>query len=137
VTSGILDTIDGALADYEAGGDAMRWVPEEERAGIPVSDGMSVDIDSADFAAACEALGRDMDRMAEGFQAMARAVQPILQAQVKAFSKMTHAVHKSLFPAQHRRCLTCHPGRKPKPLAVDGHEYQRRRRARRRRRHGR
>lgn len=32
---GILDSIDGALADYRLSADAMRWVPEDERPGDP------------------------------------------------------------------------------------------------------
>lgn len=35
-------------------------------------------------------------------------------------------------PRRHRRCKTCHPELGPRPLAVDGREYQRRLRNRRR-----
>lgn len=49
-------------------------------------------------------------------------------------ARMAHGIHRMLFPSRHRRCWTCHPERKPKPLAVNGNEYQRRQRARRRRR---
>jgi hypothetical protein len=48
-------------------------------------------------------------------------------------AKMVHDLHLLFFPPQHRRCWTCHPLRRPKPLAVNGHEYQRRLKARRRR----
>jgi hypothetical protein len=39
--TGILDAIDGAVADYETGDDAVRWVPGHERrpAAVPYRPG--------------------------------------------------------------------------------------------------
>lgn len=130
----ILDTIDGALRDYETSGDAMRWTPEE-KSGIPVRDGISVDIDidTADFDAALEAFSRSMDRAAEAITRMFGAVKSAVESTALALGQMGHSMHLSLHPGQHKRCVTCHPWRKPKPLAVNGHEYQRRLKARLRR----
>lgn len=68
-----------------------------------------------------------------------RALGETFRSLVEWAAKMLHDVHLLFFPARHGRCLRCHPERKPKPLAVDGHEYRRRlaARRRRRRRHGR
>jgi hypothetical protein len=38
-------------------------------------------------------------------------------------------------PGSHSHCLTCHPEQDRRPLAVDGHEHNRRRLARQRRKH--
>jgi hypothetical protein len=59
-----------------------------------------------------------------------RALKPVLDR----VARMFHDVHRFFFPKQHGRCWTCHPARKPKPLAVDGRQYHRRQMARRRRR---
>jgi hypothetical protein len=125
VTSGILDQIDGALRDFETSTDAMRWVPEGKREFKPAHTGatavgLALTVDTAEFTRALNELGA----------AVARAFRPVFEDTARQF----HALSAALFPVQHRRCVTCHPSRKPKPLAVDGHEYQRRLRARRRRR---
>jgi hypothetical protein len=125
VTSGILDQIDGALRDFDTSGDAMRWwVPEGERRPWPDAVApVAGTIDTEEFTRALNELGA----------AITRAFRPVIEDTVRQF----HALSAVLFPSQHRRCVTCHPGRKPKPLAVDGHEYQRRLAARRRRKRGR
>ena len=63
-------------------------------------------------------------------EALAEALTPILRAAAVA----AHDFHAAWRPRGHRRCVTCHPGRKPKPLAVNGHEYRRRQLARQKRR---
>jgi hypothetical protein len=130
VTSGILDSIDGALRDYETGADAMRWVPGDRRELRPASPAaragivlVPVPVDTGELHRALNELGG----------MLARALCPGIEGAAKVF----HDLGAALYPSLHRRCLTCHPGRKPKPLTVDGHEYQRRLAARRRRRHGR
>jgi hypothetical protein len=70
------------------------------------------------------------DALAEFGRAMGDLFRPLLDWA----AKMVHEFHLLFFPGEHKRCVTCRPSRKPKPLAVDGHEYQRRLRARRRRR---
>ena len=64
------------------------------------------------------------------FEIMSRALRPFFDW----LTRMGHDVHLVLFPRKHKRCVTCHPRLKPKPLAVDGHEYRRRQLARRKRR---
>jgi hypothetical protein len=120
----ILDTIDGALADYEASGDAMRWVPEA---------GRTEEKRPADAAALIEAFGQSMTQAAAEITRMFDALRPVVQAQAKLHAKFLHSMSVAFYPKQHQRCVTCHPWRKPKPLAVNGREYQRRLRARRRR----
>ncbi len=63
-------------------------------------------------------------------RAMAEMFRPLLEWAARMF----HNLSLLFFPKEHRRCLTCHPEKRPKPLAVDGHEYQRRLRSRRKRR---
>lgn len=116
MTSGILDQIDGALRDFDTSGDAMRWVPEGGRRPWPDA----VTIDTEEFTRSLNEFG----------EAVIRAFRPVIEDTARQF----HALSAALFPVQHRRCATCPPGRKPKPLAVNGHEYQRRLKARRRRR---
>jgi hypothetical protein len=62
-------------------------------------------------------------------EAIGKALIPVLRAMTESF----HALSAALMPREHRRCVTCHPGRKPKPLAVNGHEYRRRQLNRRKR----
>jgi len=124
----ILDSIDGALSDWHTSDDAMRWLPEHkrepraeggERASMPPA-AVTVSMDTEEFA-------RALNEFAE---AMTRVFRPVIEDTVKAF----HGLGAAFFPSQHRRCLTCHPSQRPKPLAVNGHEYHRRQMARRRRR---
>lgn len=121
----ILETIDGALSGYETSRDAMRWVPKEERPDVLPADYLAL---------AADALSRDMVRFLGTAQAIAEAIRPVVEAQARACAKFTHSIDRGLWPDRHRRCVTCHPWRRPKPLAVNGHEYQRRLKARRRRR---
>lgn len=125
--TGILDSIDGALRDFETGRDAMRWLPEESRTEETRPD-------AGDAALVAEVLGRAAAQAAEDIGRMFAVLQPAVEAQARAAGQLIHNAHRALYPRQHQRCGTCHPWRKPKPLAVDGREYQRRLRARRRRR---
>jgi hypothetical protein len=67
-----------------------------------------------------------------GLADLGRAIGEAFRPLLDWAKRMFHDLSRLLFPEQHRRCVTCHPSRKPKPLAVDGHEYQRRLKARRR-----
>lgn len=69
-------------------------------------------------------------QVAELGRVIGEALLPAAEEALRNF----HDLSAALFPRRHRKCLTCHPGRKPKPLAVDGREYRRRQRARTRRR---
>ncbi len=129
----ILDTIDGALRDYETSGDAMRWAPEEKRAaspGLPLRGGqISLDgsswlpvssdstpllpaiIDTSQFDAALRQLGEQIAELMrpcrEFAKSIALAMAPI--------TKVLNEVKAERVSAMHR-------------------EYHRRSRARRRRR---
>lgn len=115
----ILDSIDGALHDWETSPDAMRWSPRLAEVKHRAVDG-----------AAPERPAVTGTGLAEFGRAIGEAFRPLLDWAKRMF----HDLSRLIFPDQHRRCVTCHPSRKPKPLAVDGHEYQRRLKARRRRR---
>lgn len=86
----ILDTIDGALRDYETSGDAMRWAPEGKRAAVAAADVPVFDLSG--FAGAVE-------RMAE-------AIRPVVEAQARMCVQFTHAIDRGFFPEAHRRCVT-------------------------------
>jgi len=47
--------------------------------------------------------------------------------------RMLHDIDRAHRPRKHGHCPTCHPDMDRRPLAVDGHEYNRRRKARQRR----
>ena len=77
-------------------------------------------VDMEDFAPSLNAM----------FEAVGRAFRPVVEDTVKAF----HGLSAALSPEIHRKCWTCHPKWRPKPLAVDGHAYHRRQRNRVKRR---
>lgn len=132
----ILDTIDGALADYAASSDAMRWVPEGERdewkRPSPIFRGVSLDgttwlpvsFDHTPLLPPLDigAITRGLDQFAAGirgfFEDLGIALAPLMR--VLGTIAVADAEHE-----QRRR-----GGGK---LAVNGREYQRRLRARRRR----
>ena len=154
----VLDVIDGALKDWTSA-DAMRWrpaAPGPAREPLPLTlvslapalstagpEGPWVPLGSfedgtlrvrpatppapVDLAAFFRELG-------EQLAGLCRDIMRALMPACRDLARQFHAVSAALYPARHRRCLTCHPERKPKPLAVDGHEYHRRQRARQRRR---
>lgn len=72
-------------------------------------------------------------RVTEAVNELAAAAYRALKPVLDWAARMLHDVHRLFFPKRHGRCWTCHPWRKPKPLAVDGHAYQRRLKARRKR----
>lgn len=131
-TSAVLGQIDRTLRDSTVSGDAMRWTPEggkqPEPSGPPAPWHdlrgavivFEVNVDTAEFTRALNGLAA----------AVTRTFLPVVSDTVKGF----HALSAALSPGLHRRCVTCRPARVPKPLAVDGREYQRRLAARRRRR---
>jgi hypothetical protein len=138
-TTSVLDSIDGALRDFETSTDAMRWVPEGERLAAVMPDappGPWIPLDGATWIAPVPAsvpVFVDVAEFSRSVNALAEAVNRALRPVFEDTARQFHALSAALYPQRHRRCGTCHPSRKPKPLAVDGHEYQRRLRARRRR----
>jgi hypothetical protein len=138
--TGILDSIDGALRDFETSTDAMRWVPEDERKsvaaqrsaasaaarsgewialGYPVTDGrlpLGGDMDLAPLVRVIEQIAVGVRRF---FDDVGTAIAPLVR--VLAAAAQANA------RLEQRR----HGGGK---LAVDGRAYQRRLRSRRRRR---
>lgn len=156
-TSGVLDSIDGAIRDYETSSDAMRWRPGGEREAEPAPprspwfdlSGATIVLNRplatapdvrqttpllSPSAFTGSVSGPLYPQACEDLAAFGRALAETFRPLVEWASRMVHDLHLLFFPSGHRRCLTCHPERKPKPLAVNGHEYQRRLRARRRRR---
>jgi hypothetical protein len=75
-----------------------------------------------------------LDQVAKAVNEVGAALCQALKPVVDWAARMLHDLHRVFFPKRHGRCWTCHPRRKPKPLAVDGHAYQRRLRNRRKRR---
>jgi hypothetical protein len=129
--TGILDSIDGALSDYVLSDDAMRWQPEGKRepAAKAPRPGEGTDWHLLPGSVVVT----DTEATVRAFNDLAAAVARSLDPVVRHLALVSHGVHRALFPGEHRRCWTCRPALKPKPLAVDGHAYQRRLRARRRR----
>lgn len=119
----ILDSIDGAVRDWETSRDAMRWVPGEARGGLPPArDGavhVQVHVDVAPLAEALGLMLADLTRLLGSFTSAAGS----------AAGEIVHLAAVLGVRPERRRG----GGR----LAVDGHAYQRRLRARRKRkRHG-
>lgn len=176
----ILDSIDGALHDWETSPDAMRWSPRpaevKQRAvvgapSVTLRPGLSLagaggpwtavagdmlfshpgtsreelpslaagilrladvsrTFSGPPFPSAADHMARTETALTDVGRVIGDAFRPLLDWAKRMF----HDLSRLLFPRQHRRCWTCHPSRKPKPLAVDGHAYQRRLKARRKRR---
>jgi hypothetical protein len=79
-------------------------------------------------------------RFTEAMEGMRRAAETALAGFGETFAPFLSATqasaHRALYSndwKHHRRCPTCNPTGFPKPLAIDGHEYNRRRRRRNRR----
>lgn len=115
MTLGILDSIDGALRDFETSRDAMRWVPEEKREAAPpeppaaVAVSLHVDIES--FAGAVQEAAAVLWRFFDDIGTALLGLLPVMVAPAEAAGR----------------------GERGGKLAVDGREYQRRLHARRRR----
>jgi hypothetical protein len=55
-------------------------------------------------------------------------------AELVRLARAFHDLYAAGLPGKHKRqCPECNPRGNPRPLAADGHEYQRRRKARQRR----
>ena len=118
-TSGVLDSIDGALRDYETSGDAMRWAPPgsgalaaEASLGIDAATGLEARI----LAWAIGAAEAYMDHM----RRLAEAMRPILVEACKSMCELVAALQ----PVMEARRLEGSAMRR---------EYRRRSLARRRR----
>lgn len=98
----ILDTIDGALRDYEASGDAMRWVPEEKREA-PQAVGFSFDqapllpvitIDTSQFELAFRQIGEALSRFLRPFADFAKSMVPIVETLNGVRAERVSAMHR-------------------------------------------
>lgn len=140
--SDIIETIDGALRDFEVSGDAMRWTPEPPepaprqrlaRGGVlmvpdvadpsaPTADEISraVPIDVVEVV-----LEIDTSRFVE---AMRRAAEA-LTAMAPKIEALTRPLRQAATRMQEREAARQH---QPVPLSIDGHAYRRRTRRRRR-----
>jgi hypothetical protein len=143
VTPDVLASIDGALAAYGTvgygdTGSSMRWRPEPP--GLVICDegqplqplprrGTYPHEEKPVFLVAGHY------RISGGFHACVRievytcADQAATAAKVKA----NRHPYPGWSPRPASRCEECNPHGNPEPLAVDGHDYQRRRKARQRR----
>ena len=125
----IIDTIDGALRDYETSNDAMRWQPPEDRTAEPPRVAVPAPI-------AIDMSRIDMSGFVRGIEQMGEAMGRALNDAFAPLRKLTAAVAVIAHmqePGSHGHCRTCHPEQAPQPLAVNGHDYRRRQRARVRR----
>lgn len=119
---GVLASIDACLDDDAVSEDAMRWAPGEPG---PTPTFPMVTI-ATDVSAFMEGMRRAAESALEGF---GKAFGPLLSA-------TQSAMHRSVYSGDRRharRCPVCTPAGFPKPLAIDGGEYNRRRRRRGRR----
>lgn len=147
----ILDSIDGALFDFEVSKDAMRWSPPEEQPPRIVGPGgqayvinsgelrrigtagrIEIQIDTRSFNEQMAEVGRQLNRFG---QQMGDALNTMFEPLRKFSATLAKRAHMRE-PGSHGHCRTCHPEQAPRPLAVNGHEYRRRQRARQRRKRG-
>ena len=117
---GVLDAIDAAVRDYSVSPDAMRWEPDEPDPTPALAVPLTVDL---------SAFTAMMTRAAEAVGSVGKALSPLLDGARAAF----HVVAYQGDRKHRRRCPTCNPAGFPKPLSINGHEYNRRRRRRRNR----
>ena len=128
-TSSTIATIDGALRDYEASADAMRWAPDRvicDGGGVlPIEsrDGPSVipaGLPPREFAV------RVIESFALWGSAYIEAATPVIRAFAEAWNKLAAASSHDLSvsflsPANkrrhRRRCRRCNPWGNPKPSA--------------------
>jgi hypothetical protein len=117
----ILDVIDGALRDHAVSADAMRWSPDPETLGEDDTS-LLLRIDVSGFVEA-------MQRMSEAIAALAAPFAKMRER----FLYLAPCVLGHDRPRDRHRCPKCNPRGNPGPLAVNGHEHNRRRKARQRR----
>ena len=124
-TDGVLAAIDACLDDYEVSDDAMRWAPDEPEP-TPTFSPARIAANASAFVEAVNGMRCAAQAMLESF---GKTFGPFLSA-------TQSAMHRSVYSSDRkhaRRCPTCNPRGFPKPLPINGHEYNRRRRARARR----
>lgn len=136
----VLASIDGALTDYgyiDHGevGSSMRWrpeppPPEPEPEWHDLDDLYLLDGDRPEFTVTAHY------RTSAGFNACVRATVYSEADRVAGQAKMAKVRHPypGWSPRPASRCGDCNPHGNPGPLAVNGHEYNRRRKARQTRR---
>lgn len=85
-TSGVLDSIDGAIRDYETSKDAMRWAPPEDRAAAETPGDLdgAVNVEARIVAWATSAAEAYMASM----RGIAEAMWPILVEACKSMSEL-------------------------------------------------
>jgi hypothetical protein len=133
-TDSVLVSIDETLDDYITwngrSADAMRWT-----AGTRTPR-MRVTVQQPDP----EALARSVRVIGDAMRLQAESLKSAFTSIAKMLKEVANANHPSLAPAiygddyrRHRRaCRRCNPAGNPKPMRVNGAEYQRRTRSRRR-----
>lgn len=112
--AGVLAAIDGALQDYETSGDAMRWVPPEDREPDPeavlaasraVLDGVSLGMEQ--FMAAMRQLtasvSEALEPWAEFLRKLAPAAGEVSEARRERLSAMHREYHRRSQARRRRR----------------------------------
>ena len=118
--SGVLDSIDGALRDYETSGDAMRWAPPGSSAlaaEASLEIDATTDLEARILAWAIGAAEAYMDHT----RRLAAAMWPILVEACKSMSELAAALQPAIEAKRRER-------------SAMRREYRRRSLARRRRR---
>lgn len=131
-TDAVLDSIDGALRDFEVSNDAMRWTPNPPPV-VKRDETQQVYLEAYRVfnAEALAEFGRRMNAM---FIQFTQAVGAMSVPLAKMAAVVAHA--QAAQDRRHRiRCRTCNPAGNPPPTP-GGAEYHRRMKARARRRRG-
>jgi hypothetical protein len=131
VLASIDETLDGYVTWDGRSADAMRWTAGGR------SPRMRVTVQQPDP----EALARSVRLIGDAMRLQAESLKSAFTSIAKMFKGVVNANHPSLAPAiygddyrRHRRaCRRCNPAGNPKPLRVNGADYQRRTRSRRHR----
>jgi hypothetical protein len=90
----ILDTIDGALADYAASGDAMRWVPPGERTASAAPAWTTVTLDIGAFEAAMRQVGEVLAGLMRPWVDFSKSLMPVVEALNEVRAARVSAMHR-------------------------------------------
>lgn len=124
MTGSVLDTIDGALRDWETSPDAMRWNPVLSGDRASTEQGLIIDISG---------IVQAMEIASAAVAAFAATMAEALKPFAWLGRTLAHDRHMAQHPREHIRCHVCHQQANPLRLCIDGHAYARRRKARARR----
>lgn len=93
MTPGILDSIDGALRDFDTSHDAMRWVPVEGRGaappGPPAAVAVSLHVDTDLFACTVREAVAGLRRFFDDIGTALLDLLPVMAAQTETVSEVS------------------------------------------------